>query len=590
MAEFDLVIKGGTIVDGTRVPRYVGDIGIRDGVVATIGSGKIDPARATKVIDATGRIVAPGVIDPHTHYDAQIFWDPYCTNSGWHGNTTFVVGNCGFGFMPCKVEDRERYLLMMENTEQVPLNAMREALPWNWISFPEWMDAVRRIPKGVNLAAYMPLNSLMIYVMGIEAAKTRGATEAERLEMRRLLNEAMDAGAIGFGFSYLNEHNNHKDIDGSPMPTDSMRLEDAYYLAGVLRERGEGVIQCLCELPPGKASNRNVAEELARVSGRPILMNVIAPYESIAEYHRGLLKWLDDMEDKGLNIYGQAFVNRSWVQYRVVDYDQWSTTSPSFLAFTVAQGAENKAKLAADPEFVRTAVEEYDPHAWEGTGGALETMRLLDAKGAEAYAKYNGQVFGDIARAEGKHVVAVLFEIAAASGALAEIRSTAATGTDPHMAAEVLRHKRVLPGNSDGGAHGKFHSGGQYSTDNIMWLVREEKLLSLEDLHYSLSYLTARALGLANRGALLPGMAADLYIYDFDKIGFDREKYETLNDLPGGEWRRVCRAEGIDWIVVNGEPIFHSGESTGATPGRMLGVGGPELDMRLLDELPIAAE
>lgn len=591
MPEFDLLISGGTIVDGTRIPRYAGDIAIRNGVIAKIaGPGAIDRSRAARTIDAKGRIVAPGVIDPHTHYDAQIFWDPYCADSSWHGNTTFVVGNCGFGFMPCKPEDRERYMLMMENTEQVPLAAMKQALPWDWETFPEWMARLRKVAKGVNIAAYMPLNSLMIYVMGIEAAKTRGANAEERKKMRALLNEAMDAGAVGFGFSYLENQNSHKDIDGSPMPTDSMHIEDAYYLAEVLRERGEGVIQCLCELPPGIVSNRAAVEELARISGRPVLLNIITPLDFMPEYHRSLLDWLDEMEAKGLNIYGQAFVNRSWNQLRAVEFDVWQGTSPSFLEFTLARTADKMSALAADAAFVKRAVEEYEPSMWAGSGGPLESFKLTDAQDAKAFTKYNGKLLGEIAAAEGKHVVEVFFAIIAASGALADFRTTIATSTDPVKSAEILLHKRVVSGTSDGGAHVKFHCGGQYATDNIMWLVREEKQISLEEMHYSLSYLPARIYGFANRGALLEGMAGDIYVYDFDKIGYDREQYVTSHCLPNGDWRRVCPSQGIDWVIVNGEPIFEAGECTGATPGTMLGVRGAQFDREQLSDFAIAAE
>ncbi|QNE32507.1 amidohydrolase family protein [Sphingomonas sp. NBWT7] len=589
MAEYDLLVSGGTIIDGTGVPRFIGDIAIKGGVIAKIGRN-ISSALAARTIDAKGKIVAPGVIDPHTHYDAQVHWDPYCTNSSWHGNTTVVVGNCGFGFMPCRPEDRDRYMAMMESTEQVPVPALREALPWNWESFPEWMQHMREIPKGINLAAFMPLNSLMIYVMGIEAAKSRGATDAERVEMARLLNEAMDAGAIGFGFSYLNDQNSHKDVDGSPMPTDNLCIDDAIFLAHVLRERGEGVIQCLCELPPGRVANRDAVEALARASGQPVLLNIITPVDAIPEYHRSLLDWLDRMEAQGLNIYGQAFVNRSWNQLRAVDFDVWQSTSPSFLEFTIARTADRMTALAADRAFRARAVGEYDPMEWAGAGGPLETFKLVDAQGATRFAKYNNTLLGDVAAAEGVHVVDVFFQIIAESGALADFRTTMATSEDPVKSAEILRHRRVLSGTSDGGAHIKFHAGGQFATDNLMWLVRDTGIIPLEEMHYHLSYLPARVFGFANRGALLEGMAADLYVYDMEALGYDRDQYETVHDLPQGDWRRVCRAEGIEWVVVNGEPIMKDGQDTGVTPGRMISVRGVHADLQLLDELPLAAE
>jgi len=182
MADYDIHIKGGTVVDGTRAPRYHGDIWIRDGKVAQIGGRS--PGFAKKTIDADGLIVAPGFIDLHTHYDAQIRWDPYCTISGWHGVTSLVLGNCGFGFAPCTPEFRERSMLTMTRTEAIPYCAMKEGMHWDWETIPEYMDSLDRAPKGVNCVQYMPTASLMTYVMGLEAAMSRVATEKERLRWR----------------------------------------------------------------------------------------------------------------------------------------------------------------------------------------------------------------------------------------------------------------------------------------------------------------------------------------------------------------------------------------------------------------------
>ena len=181
MADFDIQIKGGTVVDGTRVPRYRGDVWIKDGKIAQIGGRA--PGFAKKVIDADGLIVAPGFVDLHTHYDAQIRWDPYCTISGWHGVTSLVLGNCGFGFAPCKPDFRERSMLTMTRTEAIPYDAMKAGMNWDWETIPEYLDSLDRAPKGVNCIQYMPTASLMTYVMGLEAAKTRPATEEERAEM-----------------------------------------------------------------------------------------------------------------------------------------------------------------------------------------------------------------------------------------------------------------------------------------------------------------------------------------------------------------------------------------------------------------------
>lgn len=577
MATYDVIIKGGRIVDGTGMPRYVGDIGVREGVIAKIGPN-LSPEDALEVFDASGLIVAPGNIDPHTHYDAQIHWDPYCTNTGWHGGSTVVVGNCGFGFMPCRAADRERYMLMMANTEQVPLGAMQTALSWDWESYPEWVARMRQLPKGINLASYLPLNSLMIYVMGYEAAKTRGATAAERATMRDLLNQAMDHGALGFALSHLNEFNSHKDIDGSPMPTDLMDIEDAYFLAEVLRERGQGVIQALVQLPT--VNNSHVAEELARRSGRPVIHNVIVAFESLPGYHEGILRWLDEMEARGLNIYTQALAFRTWNEFDADNFTAWAHIEP-FHEFTHVGGAAEKARLAADPEFRARALKTYDPAEMVSGGGAVETFILHRANGALDWTAHEGETFGEIAEARGRPAIDCFFDVVAQSECRADFRTTDALSWDLGKVGPMMRHKRVLPGTSDGGAHIKFYSGGHFPTDLITWLVREEGVMSLEALHHKLSYLPARVLQLNQRGALLEGYAADLYIYDYEKLDYDPSAYEVVHDLPGGDWRRTVRAQGIALAMVNGEIISRNGEFTGATPGRLLGNAGGAMDLRL---------
>ena len=196
MADFDIQIKGGTVVDGTRVPRYRADVWIKEGRIAQIGGRA--PGFAKKVIDADGLIVAPGFVDLHTHYDAQIRWDPYCTISGWHGVTSVVLGNCGFGFAPVKPDFRERSMLTMTRTEAIPYDSMKHGLNWDWETIPEYLDSLDRAPKGVNCIQYMPTASLMTYVMGLEAAKTRPATEDERAEMRRLLHKGWTPDCAAF--------------------------------------------------------------------------------------------------------------------------------------------------------------------------------------------------------------------------------------------------------------------------------------------------------------------------------------------------------------------------------------------------------
>src|SRR6266851_831792 len=283
MPEFDIHIKGGTIVDGTRVPRYVGDLWIKDGRIAQIGGRAKAPSE--RVIDAGGCIVAPGAIDLHTHYDAQVRWDPWCSISCWHGVTSVVLGNCGFGFAPVKPEFRERSMLTMTRTEAIPFASMQVGMNWDWETIPQYLDSLERAPKGVNCIQYMPTASLMTYVMGLEAAKTRAATEAERIEMARILDEGMDAGLCGFSIQRLGPNSVQADLDGSPMVTETMCDEDIFNLARVLRKRDEGFM----EITQGTGDARhdlNFVERLADIAQRPILWQAVVPTRNNPEIHR----------------------------------------------------------------------------------------------------------------------------------------------------------------------------------------------------------------------------------------------------------------------------------------------------------------
>jgi N-acyl-D-aspartate/D-glutamate deacylase len=585
MATFDSVIKGGTIVDGTGRPRFVGDLGIRDGVIAKIGQSL--PAGTAQVIDARGKIVAPGVIDTHTHYDAQLHWDPYATNSGWHGTTTIGVGNCGFGFAPCAVEHRDRYMKMMETTEQVPVNAMRAALGWDWISFPEWLEHLKKVPKGVNVLSYVPLNPLLIYVMGLEAAKTRSATPAERQQMKDELHKAMDAGAIGFGFSYQGRNNTHIDSDGQPMPTDIMDPADIYSLAEVLRERGEGSVQAFVDSPAARFSE--VGLQVARICGRPVLHNVVLVNDYLPTYHVEILEMLDKAAAEGLQVYSMTLTTRGWNEFKPLDWDIWNVIRV-FREFTFAGDRAAKVAKARDEDFRRRLREEYKPVYLAPVGGPLESYILNDAGGIEPWARFHGKSIQEIATALGRDSMTdLLMDIVVDTQADADFLLPDLLSSNTDEVAKVFKHPRTVPGTSDGGAHVKFWAGGQYSTDMIMWMVRETGKMTLEEVHHKLSAVPAKVVGLHNRGTLTEGQAADLFIYDYDKLNYQRGHYEIAHDLPNGDWRRVCKPQGIERVMVNGQTTFINGtESTGALPGRLVGCGGAEFDEMLLHPAVVA--
>lgn len=576
MAQYDLLIRNGTVIDGTRFPRFRADIGIRDGRIAEIG--QLRAATAERVIDASGLIVAPGHIDSHTHYDAQIFWDPTCSNAGENGVTTVVTGNCGFGFAPCHVPDRDRYMRMMETTEQVPHVQMKHALPWSWETFPEFVAALERAHKAVNLMMFMPLNALMFYVMG-EAAKTRRPTPAEMARMKALLGEAMDAGACGLSLSFMGSVNNHVDVDGSPMPTDVMAMEDAYELSTVLRDRGDGIIQVISQIGP--VGDRRISEGLAKASGRPILHNVFSVSEFTPGLHRDSMNWLSRMNEDGLPIYAATVVTRAWNEVDLFQSPGCSLDALDvYRELTFTETADAKKTLLASPEFRRRFNDAYNPVMFEATAGSIEDYTIISlGTGANDEHGLIGRTLGEIARERGRSAVDTFIDVVLETDLRVELKSPG-IAIDAHKVAELLAHPHVLAGASDGGAHTKNFSGGQWTTDLLLWLVKENGLASLEEMHYRLAYQPARVMGLKDRGALLEGMAADILIYDLDDLYFDRTRFDVVHDQPGGDFRRKARAGGYRWIVVNGEITFDGANYTGAHPGHYLAPARPVAEGR----------
>ena len=281
MAEYDVVIKGGMVFDGTRNPRVRADVAVSDGRVAAVG--RIPASSGTRVLDASGLHVAPGFVDLHTHYDAQVFWDPYCTLSGWHGVTSVAIGNCGFGFAPVEPDEREYAMQSMTRVEAIPYDSMRAGLPWDWVSFPEFLDSLQRTPRAVNVLPFVPAGPLLVTVLGRQAAKEGvRPTDDQHRELARLLHEAMDAGGCGWSAQRLPPTGPaavQRDWDGTPMPTDMMHDETARMLARVLADRNEGVMQMTLTAD-------NVAHDLAPRGGAGFAVGPAAPVQRGAGLRR----------------------------------------------------------------------------------------------------------------------------------------------------------------------------------------------------------------------------------------------------------------------------------------------------------------
>jgi N-acyl-D-amino-acid deacylase len=569
MPTYDLVIKSGTVIDGLQTPRYKADIGIADGKIVSIG--RVDASDAAEVVDASGRIVAPGVVDLHTHYDSQVFWDPWCTMSGWHGVTSVVIGNCGFGFAPCKPEDRERAMLSLSRNEAVPMKTMQAGMPWDWVSFPEFLESVDRTPKGVNVMAFVPLAPLYAYVAGVDQTKANRVTDAELDEMCRLLVEGLEAGGCGWSAQIAGELGNVQlDFDGTPMVTDCMTDREVMAFARALGSVGRGTVQLTGSL--------DVSALIARESGRPIIWNALLAdgalnQHGMGEYaHRDALEQLAYFnEEEGLRIYAQALTTNFVSEFTFEDYNLLDTI-PCWKEALLGTVEEKRAKLADPERRIAMRAQLDDRGGLFGSGYVMDAIKVnwisSDAPNAqEIKDRYEGWTIGEIAAREHKHPIDAMLDVAVA-GDLKVGFATEMIVTPPDSMREIATSPVALPGVSDGGAHTKFVTTARYPTELIAYWVREHEIMSLEEAHWRLSYYPAVAAGLKDRGYLREGAPADVIVYDYERL--DSCPQERLWDYPGGEMRLVQKAVGYDRIIVNGRTTFIDGECTDATPGKLL--------------------
>jgi len=565
VAEFDIVIKDGMVIDGTRLPRYRADIAIKNGIVAEIG--RIPADRAAAVIDAHGLVVAPGFIDLHTHYDAQLFWDPYCTLSGWHGITSAVIGNCGFGFAPVAPEMRERAMLTMTRVEAIPYASMKAGLPWDWTTFPEFLDSVEAAPKAINLLPYVPIAPLMTWVMGLGDAKAgRLPTDAEHAEMCRLFELSLDAGGCGWSAQRLMPDGPaavQLDYDGTPMVTDVMHDETCEILAGVLGRRNQGFMQMT--IASGDiARDRAHMEKLSTLSGRPLLWNVLQVYDHKPEVHRDGLAWMQSCRERGIRVYAQGLTTDAGFSFTFEDWNLWDD-KPAWREATLGSVAERLAKLA-DPER-RAALRAQRPKT---VTGPIEGIVVTGPESSETE-QYRDMTLGHIAEIQAKHPVDAMLDIAVHDGLKTEFFAAPPNLSTEYLR-EVLDDPCVLFGVSDGGAHTKFLTAGRYPTETLCKIVREHDMMSLEDAHWRLSALPAMVAGFENRGILKIGAPADIVIYDYDNL--EVLPAEIAHDLPGNEWRRIQRASGYHYIIVNGQVTIKDDEETNTYSGQLLRHGG----------------
>ncbi|HYE94454.1 MAG TPA: amidohydrolase family protein, partial [Terriglobales bacterium] len=486
-----------------------------------------------------------------------------CTLSSWHGITSVVIGNCGFGFAPVRPELRERAMLTMTRVEAIPLESMRAGMPWDWVTFPEFLDSVERTPKAVNILPFVPVAPLLVWVLGLDRAKAGARpTDAEHAELARLLDDAMNAGGCGWSAQRMLPDGPAAvqcDYDGSPMPTDVMHDDTCRALARVLRDRNDGCMQMLM-ISGDNRRDQLFYEEMAELSGRPIVMNVVQAFDHRPEIHRRVLGWLRSCRERGIRVVGQGLTTDAGFTFT---FEEWNLfdDSPPWREATTGTREERKAKLA-DPAR-RPALRKQLPIT---ATGPLPGIVIVGPR-LERNKQWQDHTLGLVAEKTGKHPVDVMLDLAVDEDLATEFFAAPPNGRIEHLK-EIVDDPYVLFGVSDGGAHTKFLTAGRYPTETLCKVVRQHGLLSLEDAHWRLSALPAQVAGFKHRGVLREGAPADIIVYDYENLAVLDD--EIAHDLPGGEWRRIQRARGYKWVLVNGEVTIKDDQPTHTHAGRLL--------------------
>ena len=559
---FDLLIRGGTVVDGTGASPFQGDVAIAAGRIAEVApTSKKIAGDAKRNIDAGGLIVAPGFIDPHTHYDAQICWDREITPSAWHGITTVMMGNCGVGIAPCRPDARAIASADLVNVEAIPQDALNRGITWDWVTFPEFMNAAARRRPAINLAFLAPLTPFRHFVMG-EASMERAATEEETRRIAAQLREALEAGAFGFTTTLLAQHIGYQ---GRPLASRLASREELAAYAHVLRDLGRGAIELALTQSPGMISEAEcetldflLTESRAKVTWLALLNRDDVPTACLDSLHRA-----DPLIRRGG--VPQVTCMPLTVQIDLKNPFLFADTTTWKPAFN--KTVEQQKVLYASASFRDAAKEELrQPRIFAGRWDGLTIKEVA----SPALKALEGKTVGAVARERRKDGLDTFLDVAIEDG-LATQFSCALFNADDARIAELIDDPRTMIGLSDGGAHVDMLCDAGYATHVLGHWVRERGRLSLERAIERLTSEPARFFGITDRGTLAAGKAADITVFDPATVGCGQR--EMVHDLPGGGRRLVVRSRGIETTIVNGEVVYEHGRRAEGFPGQVLRSG-----------------
>jgi N-acyl-D-aspartate/D-glutamate deacylase len=555
--EYDLKITGGSIIDGTGTPAFSGDIGVRAGKIVALG--KADGS-ATSTLDADGRIVAPGFVDIHTHYDAQVMWDRMMTISPWHGVTTVVMGNCGFGVAPTRREHRGLIMRTLEKVEGMSLEALESGLGYEWPfeTFTQYLDTVEKRGIAINAGALVGHTPVRLYVMGEESTE-RVATPEEVAAMRAIVREALDAGALGFATS---KSQTHIGYGGKPVPSRAADLEEIKALAGALGDAGRGIMQATV----GRELFFNEFAEISRATGRPVTWTALLAGMMGPGSHRQLLERNREACRDGARVIPQVACRPLNFEFNFKEPFIFESM-PLFKPVSAAD-LDGKMRIYRDSEF-RRALKERS--AWSTTGPLAERWERTWISHSPVEPVLEERLLADVARERGADPIDLALDLSLASNLKARFRMAVLNNQEDEVA-ELLNASGVVLGLSDAGAHASQLCDACFSTYLLGRWVRERNAMPIERAIWMLTARPAEVFGITDRGRLETGMAADVTIFDPATVAAG--KLRRVNDLPAGADRLIADATGIDTVIVNGVVIRHDGRDSvdpdGPLPGKVL--------------------
>ncbi len=555
---YDVLIKNGRVIDGSGMPAFAGDVAVKDGKIAEIG--KLSGA-ADQVVDVGGQVIAPGFIDNHCHYDAQVTWDPMCSFSCDHGATSVVIGNCSLSLAPVKKGKEQRMAEFLSYVEAIPMEVLN-TIEVDWETFPQYMEKLDK-NLGVNVGTLIGHTAVRYYVMG-DACQTRAATDAELQQMQTVVRDGMEGGALGLSVS---RNKGHYDPQGLHIPALWADEKEIFALADVLREMGPGIIQS----GGGREAEMN-SGLLARVSeatGRPVVYNNLGQSVRRPGEWKKHMDRVDETSAKGIRAYPLASPNTT-TQVFDMKNTQAFRGAPTWHPILLATN-EEKLRAYADPAVRAKLHEEMIEWKVEIPGGTISRewykyIWVEEPKLAKN-AALKGLTLEQLAKKEGKGIIDAFLDLVVEEK-LETVFMQAENNIDVEAMREILNYPNALIGLSDGGAHVQFHGGYGFSTRLLGEWVREKQVMTLENAVRRLTFDSASTFGLYDRGLLRPGMTADITVFDPDTVKPLPEF--VVHDFPAGGWRFKEPAQGIYATFVNGRMLMKEGNHTGNLPGRVL--------------------